>query len=239
MREVSWKSMKLNALFFLLLIPCLNALCRDYSSCQSIDELLGYETEVILQTSTLDLDSLSEAYLSRGETYLFLEDYEKALEDLTIGYELASRSKSFDSTLSLRSLHGLAIVHTNKNSIVDLKIAGNAMRDIMRATACQECSDHIIMVGDVPIEGPEHVSIRECIQRATNTAFLAKGLAIKAKVEAQFLLGQIIDELEDLAIYCCKTGGLWKGCLQPLANKWYVWNKKWKLLGEPPDPSWD
>jgi hypothetical protein len=44
-----------------------------------------------------------------------------------------------------------------------------------------------------------------------------------------------IVQAKNLALTCCARGGLWKGCVGPLAKKLI----EWKALGIPADPYWD
>lgn len=67
-------------------------------------------------------------------------------------------------------------------------------------------------------------------------------LTILAQVKSpatQLVLRRVIDDLANQARQCCWRGGVWKGCIQKLANKFHIWNQKWKAFGIPPDPAWD
>lgn len=89
---------------------------------------------------------------------------------------------------------------------------------------------------DYPILGPTEVPIYECLDRVKITADLAYAL-IEAvdKVAIRLAAKPIIDYLIDSCNRCCRAGGLWKACLQPLVNKWHAW----KVFGIPNDPAWD
>lgn len=91
-----------------------------------------------------------------------------------------------------------------------------------------------------PIYGPDRISISECIEFARGMAKKCRYLiSLVPKSEVKVLLSIAIDGLENKAIDCCRAGGIWKSCLQPLANKWYLWNQKYQMFGIPPDPTWD
>lgn len=119
--------------------------------------------------------------------------------------------------------------------------------DVYKCAGCLEkhtdlCSyDEMISekLSDRPILGPDRISIEKCIERAQETANYAKIIIGFSKSRAQFILNTLIDDLTGRAIQCCMAGGLWKTCIQPLVNKWYQWNEKWKIFGIPPDPAWD
>jgi hypothetical protein len=55
------------------------------------------------------------------------------------------------------------------------------------------------------------------------------------KKEIRIIAKLLIDSMVNSANNCCRSGGLWKACLQPLVNKW----KDWQMFGIPPDPAWD
>lgn len=53
----------------------------DYNHCYSIADAIDKETQEIACTYFTDHDELSQLYISRGESYLFDAQYEKAIED--------------------------------------------------------------------------------------------------------------------------------------------------------------
>jgi hypothetical protein len=59
----------------------------DYSLFSTSEELLFYE-KTRLEECGLKNEELGEAYIDLGESYLFAEKYELALEHLAIGYTL-------------------------------------------------------------------------------------------------------------------------------------------------------
>ena len=92
---------------------------------------------------------------------------------------------------------------------------------------------------DVPIYGPDKISVRDCIDFVNNTVALAQVLIdIVPSAPVRGSLTLMIRSLSNQAISCCRKGGIWKSCVQPLMNKYHLWNQKWKVFGIPPDPSW-
>jgi hypothetical protein len=89
------------------------------------------------------------------------------------------------------------------------------------------------------IYGPDQVSVKDCIDFINNTIDLAKLLISKSPSSFRGILTFTIEQLGRQARNCCLSGGLWKGCVQTLCNKYHQWNQKWKLFGIPPDPAWD
>lgn len=92
---------------------------------------------------------------------------------------------------------------------------------------------------DVPIYGPDQIPIQDCRDFIDNTTKFTGILISKAKPSVRALLTFTIDQLASQAKRCCNAGGFWKGCVQPLMNKYHQWNQKWKTFGIPPDPAWD
>lgn len=94
--------------------------------------------------------------------------------------------------------------------------------------------------GTKPIYGPNTVSVQDCLQFAEGTARNCRYLiSLVPKAHVQVTLNILVDDLLERARRCCKAGGIWKTCLQPIVDKWQLWNEKWNLLRIPPDPAWD
>jgi hypothetical protein len=247
---------------------CLNfSVCNsketDYSLFNSVEEIIEYETAEILKISTNDHAALSDAYCTRGESFLLGENYELALLDFEKSYELAKFISTEDLIIVLfRPLFGLALVYGHLNLEEQFTAAISEMRAILETCSCcdrEQNTEHLFSknhselnfherfnyisnstkIPDQPILGPDHISIRDCIDRVDATQNAAKLLIVKAKAEFQYILNNIIDDLAVRARNCCRAGGIWKTCLQPIVNRWHQWNEKWKIFGIPPDPAWD
>lgn len=92
---------------------------------------------------------------------------------------------------------------------------------------------------DAPIFGPDKISVNDCIDLIDNTVGYCKLLICRSPPPARATLSFVIDQIAKEGRKCCYVGGVWKGCFQPLANKYHEWNQKWKVFGIPPDPAWD
>lgn len=89
---------------------------------------------------------------------------------------------------------------------------------------------------DYPIQGPNQIPVKECLERVTAVGDLADILIqLVQKKEIRIIAKLLIDSMVNSANNCCRSGGLWKACLQTLVNKW----KDWQMFGVPPDPAWD
>lgn len=97
-------------------------------------------------------------------------------------------------------------------------------------------SNQTLKQPDWPILGPEQIDLSECIKRVDKTTeAILLLIAAARKSEIRVLAITLINALADQAKTCCRSGGLWKGCLQKLVNKLHYW----KILGVPADPMWD
>ena len=202
---------------------------RDF---HSIQEVLDFET-----TQIADLGS-ADCYINRAESYLLCQDYDLALSDLEVGYQLLQNTED-NLTLRFRSLFGLAIVYANIDQLENFNAVVNSIEEFLDAHKCTGCSEkhhsvelcsyvRLLVSDDAP--EPERISVEACIERANNTAKYARILIDKSHPAARFVLNALVTRLTNKAIKCCVAGGLWKGCIQPLATKWQEWNEKWKIF---------
>lgn len=258
MKKMIWFVLFLNA----YLMNSLYSSEINYSLFESINEVIEYESLQISSICQENIQALSNAYIDRGESYLISDQCELALSDLKKGYEIAElcHNENEKTILKLRALFSLAIAYGIIGNIDEINSIGNTMKILLENSQCADCNETIELKenylsssqsrftidllsnsqdDDFPILGPENISIDECIERARGTSRLARALILKAKVQVQFALNEIITELESKAIRCCKAGGIWKACLKPILVKWYHWNQKWNIFAMPPDPAWD
>lgn len=237
----------------LCLIFCIqNASIKLFANTQTqslFDECITYESLNIQNSSPDDYHRLSDSHASRGENYLMLGDNQKALEDFMLSYEYASTCKIKKTHMLFRPLLGAFLAYArleNLESTRDLYVH----LDSMLKNDCSESigtsfnfnnrNSHAISFqlchADHPILGPDRIAIKDCIERV-GTTFNALCILISPikKSEISALAMMLINQLADTAYTCCKEGGLWKACLQPLVNKLHYW----KVLGIPADPMWD
>ena len=209
----------------------------------------------IQQADPDDYNTLSDLYSSRGEDYLILDEDQNALTDFLLSYEYALNCNEQDNNLLFRSLFGAFLVHIRSENIESAQEIFARLQSILSSSSCNECketrvpltsryfkgiftssSSHQGDQPDWPIIGPDQIPTRDCLERVATTSKAVRILiAAVKKSEVRTLATLLIDELSDTASRCCRAGGIWKGCLQKLANKLYYW----KVLGVPADPAWD
>jgi hypothetical protein len=216
-----------------------------------LSEFIVNESLKIQQTSPNDYNALTNLYASRGENYLILGEDQKALEDFLLSYEYALICEEEENDLSFRPLFGTFLAHIRledlesaqkiyaqlnsiiKNSCYEYREPSSQLsrrnsNRIASQTLCLPCQS------DWPILGPNHVPIRDCIERVENTAkALVLLIAAVKRPEVCALAIALVYELQSAAIGCCRAGGIWKGCLQKLVNKLHFW----KESGVPNNPT--
>jgi hypothetical protein len=73
----------------------------DNKNYLSIQDIIAKETQEIAHTHFADHDQLSEFYVSRGESYLFVAQYEKAIEDFDrANFHIAYSQNTKDSKVT-------------------------------------------------------------------------------------------------------------------------------------------
>ncbi|MBI2742756.1 MAG: tetratricopeptide repeat protein [Chlamydiales bacterium] len=246
-------------LFFLSTVTIFNISNGEqvnYASFSSLEEVICFETSCISNIPAFQYEQLSDAYSSRGESFLLCNRFLNALEDFQHAYDLAIsvRNTATSHSLIFRALFGQAIAYGNLNKPDMADLASKALINIISKIQCSEClqselsrdfdfQDPLPILycsnNNVPIYGPDEISIHDCIDFINNTVGFCKILIQKAPSNSRETLKFIIDQLAEETRRCCRAGGLWKGCFQKLGNKYHLWNEKWKMFGIPPDPSWD
>ncbi|MGL4540625.1 MAG: hypothetical protein ACRCU0_06615 [Candidatus Rhabdochlamydia sp.] len=230
------KIQKILLFSFLFLLLQLNCHAQN-PSFNSVQEVLDFETAQIADLGSAD------SYINRAESYLLCQKYELALVDLETGYKLV-QNRDDNPVLHFRSLFGLAIVYANIDELDQFHMIVDSMEvflDAYKCTGCLEkhtsvdlCSYILekILVADT--HEPEQISVEACIEKANNTAKYARILIEKSHPAARFVLNALVNRLTNKAIKCCVAGGLWRGCIKPLATKWHEWNEKWKIFDKFP-----
>lgn len=210
------------------ILSCLIFLQLNCYAFHSIQEVLDSETAKIANFHSAD------SYINRAESYLLCQKYELALSDLRIGNQLAKDSP----VLLFRSLFGLAIAYANINQLPEFYAIAEHIENFLDAHKCIECSakestelcSYALEKALTSDAEPDRISVEACIEKANNTAKYARVLIDKSHPAAKFVLNALISRLTNKAITCCAAGGLWRGCIQPLATKWQEWNEKWKII---------
>lgn len=244
----------LKVYFFIFTVLSCNA---ESSSHIFILETIELESKKIEECDRENFAKLAEYHADRADSFLLTGYISEAIEDFSTSKYYAEKLSDdrLTKALKFRSLFGTLFCYGIIGDQSSITYLSNQLLEIIYSSECSSCSNdkkalthissfqqvtsHFAKSDDVPIYGPEVISIQDCIDMVDNTSSFAKVLILKSPANVRGTLNYILDQLANAARRCCKAGGLWKACFQPLANKYHTWNQKWQVLGIPPDPAWD
>ncbi|MBS0604095.1 MAG: hypothetical protein JSS60_03545 [Verrucomicrobia bacterium] len=251
-----------NWVIFILLLPFVafaNASqCyeTDYSNFNAIEAVIEFETSLIATIPEHDYEQLSGIYAARGESYIIYKKFQEALSDFQKSYDFALLLKKVDHPLLLRSLFGQALSYGCLDEPEMVINIVESLEALIHSIRCASCHDNlgagsrelqlskpiyrndVVFCSNVPIFGPEEISVEDCFAFIRNTVKYTKAIIeLVPTPYARTALIYIIEGLVDNAAACCQARKTWKGCVQQLANKYHLWNQNWKILGVLPDPN--
>lgn len=220
--------------FWLLSITFAHA--SNLLSYRSIEDLIFHETEEIQEAEIRGTVDLSVRYIDRAESYIVLGRFEKAIDDLEKGYELAEQlhQKNLEQRSLLDMMVAYAYLGDDKNALS----AAEHFQNLFSSSKDQNpkkglpCKDENYVSG--PDQAPYPGWCRETVDSTSGALkVLVDGsrLSMGSKESIKFL----IDQARSLGLQCCARGGLWKGCVGPLSKKLVEWG----AFGVPADPVWD
>jgi len=202
----------------------------------SIEDLILYETEEIQEAEVHGAADLSLKYIDRAESYIVKGKFEKALEDLEKGYEVARQLKQ--KSVEQRSLVDMIVAYAylgdDEKALSATKYFQNSfyLPDNRNPKKGRLCKDENYVSGpdDEPAPG-------WCKGTVTSTADFLEDLVKRSGLyhTTQESIRFIIGQLRSSGLQCCARGGRWKGCVGPLAKK----TLEWQASGVPADPKWD
>lgn len=233
-------------------------MCYLHLSAEILDNpilnLLEYETRRIQSLENSSETKQLQAYLSRAETLILVDQPENALYDLNIAYELATKIENdLDKNgVLFRCFFDMIIANVNAGFFDMAKECQIEFEELIHSLQCGGCNDRVglsmIVEGSDQarifltheIYGPDHNVPGLCEEVVKGTADAMRVLATLAKtIKARAALMGSISALETKCMGCCATGEFWKTCVGPIADKWKEWNDKYELFRIPPDPYWD
>ena len=100
----------------------------DISLFNSMEEVIGFETSYIL--NAFSPEDLSDAYASRGESFLLSGQLEKAIEDFRKAYDFGTAIDDREEWLSsiFRALFGQALTYGQLNRVDMVVLITNPLR---------------------------------------------------------------------------------------------------------------
>lgn len=208
-------------------------------------QIIERETTRIKETAPTEYQLLADAYSTRGESYLLLDQDRYALEDFLSSYEYSLLVEGDDQTIpSLRALFGAFLVYARMENLEQTQLLVEPLSQLIHKCAKCECKPNSTTPfvahscsstreqeqKDWPILGSDYVSMEECEDRAKRTARTLYDLLDRVRNHTiQALATAMVSRMASEAKRCCQAGNAWKGCLQRLTNKYHYW----QLLGVP------
>lgn len=189
-------------------------------------------------SASSSLEFRIDSLLEQGEQYFIAKDFSKAEENLSEAISLCRNFGEQDIRL-FRGLLDRSLVNAclgfEDLSIRDLRDLETSI-DIFHCGYGSGSSKEEYYAGGKPILGEDQITIAECIERAETTISYFKDLLTIAPVsfkwQTTFLSSLHLLELK--AKECCRSGGVWKACLEPLLNKWVefkIWESECRRSG--------
>ena len=176
-----------------------------------------------------EYEELSNSYISKGEDLFLAGEFEDAIDNLQIGYELTSYGFKENKNINrMRSLFPMMIAYGHLERRDKVQEVSSKMISIMDSRPCSNYDSKSSAGSNdsgqcQQLPGPTNISVHECMERVRGTKHAATVFAVAIpRKEVRALTVLAIEDLADRAERCCLAGGLWKGCLIPLLNKWYA-----------------
>lgn len=116
----------------------------DYSHCRSLQDVINKETQEINITNQSNNQELAELYVSRGESYLLNNQYDKALEDFQnsnfhMGY---CHDLNEIKIIAFRIAFGEAVSYDNLGMTKQAQDSIEHLKAIVMHIGCDDCIDH-------------------------------------------------------------------------------------------------
>lgn len=195
-------------------------------------EEAGISYPLISNVSDWEIDNL----LDRGEENLLLGEYFQAQEDFCKAISLIENQNNQEirlcRALFSRSLSNAAL-RQEENALLDIE----HLMKILDHFQCNEAKQgNAYFAHGQPILGPDEMDVSDCIDLVENTIGFVKEILALSPVSNGWKISVIaaIEAAAAKARSCCKSGGIWKACLQPLFEKWLIlkdWDKECRKLG--------
>ncbi|MDN3506463.1 MAG: hypothetical protein P0S96_04465 [Simkaniaceae bacterium] len=196
-------------------------------SCEDGSEITQYPTPVT--QAEVHIDSL----IDQAETHLLKGGYQDAREYFS---EALSRIDSDSSELRMiRILFGSILANACLGD-PEAEVELDELVAILTSLQCTGASDPILANGK-PILGPETIPIDDCLSLVDSTCSFAKDILALAPVRTSWKAGVLLglEGASFKAKQCCRSGGIWKACVQPLFSKWLKlkeWDNECRKIGD-------
>lgn len=169
-------------------------------------DLIQQETEAI--DACTDNASLVDAYLSRGDSYIFLEEYAKARQDFAMAHAIAELvNPEIQIPTAFRSHFFIG---------VSCFLEGNSEA----GWACFEYLKNLTITR----APPPHRALTDVEKRMAST--LKQLFIARTPDNVREELSQFFERLDDLEFHCL-DGPIWEACMRPSITKGEYWLNTW------------
>lgn len=116
----------------------------DYSNCKSMQDVIARETEEISDTNPCNHDELAQLYTSRGESYLLVAQYEKAIEDFQKADYHIGHFQNIDAAMivAFRVAFGEVVGYDNLGMQEHTQHAIRQLQAIASHVCCNDCMEN-------------------------------------------------------------------------------------------------
>jgi len=197
-------------------------------SCEDGAEISEYPNPVS------EMEILVDNLLDQAEMHLLKGGYQDAKDYFSEALAQMESEDSYEMRL-IRILFGSILANACLgDSEAELEL--EELVAILTSLQCTEASDPILANGK-PILGPETLPIDDCLSLVDSTCDFAKDILALAPVRTAWKVGILagLDGAGFKARQCCRSGGIWKACLQPLFTKWLKlkeWDNECRKIGD-------
>ncbi len=163
------------------------------------------------------------------------ELYENALEDFNTVLDFHERIPLEEKIVG-RALWGRAWVYAFQGNVEELANDLRAIISLYKLSERCDCGHEFIPLTYHHKDFVFVLCDDFCERTIDNMSSFMKAMcAIIPKKEAKVVFYLFIDGLSKKAVDCCRAGGFWRECVDPMVKI----AEKWKFFGIPADPYWD
>jgi len=219
------------AFFFIFFLFHLYGVMVEGALFPSLEDMIAEESQAIVLTNPYNYDTLADLYVSRGESYLLSQNFEKACEDFTTAKELLifCTDPRNTSALAFRATFGQAIGYDGLEAREYVEEAVQELKNLLnQIPSCNCISNHQKQIDQYSdIGGPNDSPYPDwCEEVVTGVGRAMDAIACLApSYSVKIVLIGIIEALITRGVKCCQAGGFWKACVAPITRKWKILDK--------------
>ena len=187
-----------------------------------------------------------DSILDRGEEKMLQGYFVEANNLFENAIELCEKNNSKSIRLCRAFFNcsiSLAALNHEEQALFKIGLL-NKILETYQCSNARKINNESYSVRGKPILGEDEISIKECLERTENSKDLALMIIGLAPIPAniKIALTSALMITVNRAKNCCRLGGVWKACLQPLLQKWWdlkMWEQEWERNFQIGPPCWD